>query len=207
MKKVIMASALAVSAYLCAAQQTSPNISYSQISRNSATAQIAWQTIRESNIRASEVQKQYGHQQWQSTYNVVVQTPNTNTSKTLNYHYSDQPNTVLNNNNTSVENKITQVVVDQNRSYNDLRRENRSGVFVRVFPNPSTDGRFTVIFPDASTLYNVQLVGLNGAIVQQWNSVNGNNYQINVQQPGTYIINILDRNNLLVGSQKVIYSR
>lgn len=206
MKKVAMNLALIASAYIGQAQQTSPNIDYSQISRNSATAQIAWQTIRESSIRAGQVQKPYGHQQWQTTYNVVVQTPNNNAGPTTKYH-NDQPNTLLNNNNTTIENKFTQVTVDQNRSYNDQRRQTGSAIFVRVFPNPSTDGRFTIVFPDVTSLYNVQLVGFNGTIVQQWNAVNGNNYQINVNQPGAYIINILDTNNLIVGSQKVIYSR
>jgi len=207
MKKVVIVLGIIANIQISQAQQTSPNIDYSQVSRNSATAQTAWQTIRESNIRAGQVQRQYGHQQWQSTYNVVVQNPNNNTSPTTKYHFSDQPNTLLNNNNTNVEQKITQVTVDQNRSYNDLRRENRSSIVVRVFPNPSTDGRFTISFPDATSLYNVQLIGFNGAVVQQWTSVNDNNYQINIQQQGTYIINILDRNNLVVGSQKVVYAR
>lgn len=207
MKKSAILLSLIASIQVSQAQQTSPNIDYSQISRNSATAQTAWQTIRESNIRAGQVQKQFGHQQWQSTYNVVVQAPNNNASPTTKYHFSDQPNTLLNNNNTTVDQKIAQVTIDQNRSYNDLRRENRSPMFVRVFPNPSSDGRFTIVFPDETSLYNVQLIGFNGAIVQQWNSVNGNNYQVNVQQPGTYIINILDRNNLIVGSQKVVFTR
>jgi hypothetical protein len=207
MKKMVIVLSLIASVSITQAQQTNPNIDYSQVSRNGAIAQSAWQTIRESNIRASQVQKQTGHQEWRSTYNVVVQTPNNNASPTTKYHFSDQPNTLLNNTNTMIDQKVTQVTVDQNRSYNDLRRESRSAIVVRVFPNPSTDGRFTITFPDVNTLYNIQLIGLNGTIVQQWNSVNGNNYQINVQQPGTYIINVLDRNNLLVGSQKIIYSR
>lgn len=206
-KMAITLSLIAASISIIQAQQTNPNIDYSQVSRNGAIAQSAWQTIRESNIRASQVQKQTGQQEWRSTYNVVVQTPNNNASPTTKYHFSDEPNTLLNNNNTTLDQKVTQVTVDQNRSYNDLRRENRSPIVVRVFPNPSSDGLFTIVFPDAVALYNVQLIGLNGAIVQQWNSVNGTNYQINVQQPGTYLINIFDRNKLMVGSQKVIYSR
>jgi len=207
MKRMIVSLALSAVVGTASSQQRSPNIEYDQISRNSAAAQTAWQTIRESNIRAAQVQKQYGHQEWKSTYNVVVQTPANNSGNTLRYHYGDEAPTVLNNQNTAVQNKITQVEVTRSGSSNDLRQENRSVAVVKVMPNPSTDGRFTIQLPDGNTLYNIRLIGAHGTVVQQWNAITGTNYSITVQHPGTYILHLMDRNNLLVSAQKVIFSR
>jgi len=206
MKKVILLSIVAFSIASVHAQQTSPNVPYTQIQQNNAVAQSAWQTIRESNIRASQVVRSYGHQEWRSTANVVVQSPHNTSSTALKYMYNETPNTLLNNNNTTVDYSIRQVDRQGNVSINELRGVDQAQQAnrINVFPNPSTDGRVTISFASTTALHDVFLISMNGVIVDQWRSIRGTNYQLNSLSRGTYVLKVINKDNGQISTEKII---
>ena len=76
-----------------------------------------------------------------------------------------------------------------------------------VYPNPSTDGRLNILFDDINTLRDVQVININGQVVQQWRSINNHQQQINNLLPGEYVVRVQDQLSGMVTSKKVIVGR
>jgi hypothetical protein len=208
MKKVISITILVFSISALYAQQTSTNLSYSQINQNNAIAQSAWQTIQESNSRAAQVVKPYGHQEWRTTVNVVVQSPTNTPSTAMKYMYTENANSLLNNNNTTVDYGIKQVDVSGSTSLNELRtiNNNQQASRASVFPNPSTNGNVTIALANANALHDIFLISMSGVIIDQWRSIRGTNYQINNLSRGTYVLKIINKENGQISTEKIIVS-
>jgi hypothetical protein len=203
MKKVVVIAALFTGLTSINAQQTSSNFQWLDINRNNASVQSAWQTIQESNNRAKASFKQYGHQEWKSVVNIVTESPNDNNSTALKYTYGQE--TLFNDNNS--EFRPTEFLPGERTALNSRLNNVQHEEGINIFPNPSTDGRVSISFSNASALYDIHVVGTNGAIIEKRSSVNGTNYQLNNLKPGTYIIRIINRQTGQIRSEKLLISR
>jgi hypothetical protein len=92
--------------------------------------------------------------------------------------------------------------MDGNAKYSEIRSVRGEDAISKtvIYPNPSADGKVTVVFDDAAITRDVILIDMNGRTIKQWNAVSNNNIQIENLVPGFYSLRIFVREN---GTQTV----
>ena len=60
-----------------------------------------------------------------------------------------------------------------------------------VYPNPTMDGKVTVVFEEANTTRDVTLIDMSGRTIKQWKGVTNNNIQVDNLIPGVYTLRIV----------------
>lgn len=211
MKRILFIALLSCSYILSTAQTvlTKPSARNSQygyfkefeIRKNNAAAQIAWQTVREENNRGFELQRRIGTNPWTIIAYVASMAPDGNSSKTLKYLYGD--NSLLKE---DAQYRIRQIDINGHSSYSSIQTLDQLHVInkILVYPNPSPDGIVNVALGNANSFKDVQVMDINGQLIQQWLSVNTANQQINNLRKGNYIIRVIDRQTGGVSSEKII---
>lgn len=211
MKKILFIILLGSSHIVSSAQTvlTKPSTRNSQygyfnefeIRKNNAAAQIAWQTAREENNRGFEIQRRIGNEPWTIVAYVASMAPDGNSGKTLNYLYGD--NSLLKEN---AQYRIRQIDINGHSSYSSIQTLNQLNAInkIVVYPNPSPDGIVNVALGNANSFKDVQVMDINGQLIQQWLSVNSANQQINNLRKGNYIIRVVNRQTGDVSSEKII---
>jgi hypothetical protein len=171
-----------------------------EIHKNTATVQIAWQTSKEENLRGFEIERRIDNKPWTTIAFVASRAPSGNNEQVLNYLYGD--NTFLGDN---TEYRLKQIDINGRSFYSAPRRmdvlENKEVV---LYPNPSVDGRVTVSLGKLNALRDIQVVDINGQLIQQWLSVNNTTQQINDLKRGNYIVRVIDHQTGTLTSEKLI---
>lgn len=171
-----------------------------EIHKNTASVQIAWQTSKEQNLRGFEIERRIENKPWTTIAFVATMAPSGNNNQVIDYLYGD--NTFLGDN---AEYRLKQIDVNGRSFYSAPRRINTLETKeVVLYPNPSVDGRVTVSLGKLNSLRDIQVVDLNGQLVQQWLSVNNNTQQINDLKRGNYIIRVIDHQTGTLTSEKLI---
>ena len=89
--------------------------------------------------------------------------------------------------------RIRQVDQDSRYKYSIIRAvrgDGQAGSTV-VYPNPTSNGRVTVVFDDASVTRDISLFDMTGRAIKQWKNVNNNNIQIENLVAGVYSLRIV----------------
>jgi hypothetical protein len=171
-----------------------------EIHKNTASVQIAWQTANEQNLRGFEIERRIENKPWTTIGFAASMAPSGNSHQVINYLYGD--NTLLGDN---VEYRLKQIDVNGQSYYSAPRRMNMlENKDVVLYPNPSIDGRVTVALGKLNSLRDIQVVDINGQLVQQWLSVNNNTQQINDLKRGNYIVRVIDHQTGTLTSEKLI---
>jgi len=172
-----------------------------QIQRNNAIVQIAWQTAREQNNRGFEIERRSDNEPWTTVAYVATLAPTGNSSETLKYLYGD--NTPLRGN---LQYRLRQVDINGRATYSPVRTINVLGEEnkIVIYPNPSTDGRVNISFGNVNSLRDVQVLDINGQLIQQWLSINSNSQQLTNLRRGNYFVRVIDRQTGTMTSQKLI---
>jgi hypothetical protein len=171
-----------------------------EIHKNTASVQIAWQTSKEQNLRGFEIERRIENKPWTTIAFVATMSPSGNNNQVIDYLYGD--NTFLGDN---AEYRLKQIDVNGRSYYSAPRRINTlENKEVVLYPNPSVDGRVTVSLGKLNSLRDIQVVDLNGQLVQQWLSVNNNTQQINDLKRGNYIVRVIDHQTGTLTSEKLI---
>lgn len=172
-----------------------------QVQKNNASVQIAWQTTREQNNRGFEIERKSGQEPWTTVAYVATLAPAGNSSETIQYLYGDR--TLLKDN---VQYRLRQVDVKGNTRYSAVQSLSMTGEGGQavLYPNPSTDGRVNISFQDVNAPRDIQVLDINGQLIQQWLSVNSSTQQLNNLVRGNYIVRIIDRVNGAVSTKKLI---
>ncbi|HYK57107.1 MAG TPA: T9SS type A sorting domain-containing protein, partial [Flavisolibacter sp.] len=172
-----------------------------QIRRSNATVQIAWQTSRERNSRGFEIERKTGNESWTTIAYVASLAPAGNSNEALKYLYGDNGLPAGN-----VQYRLKQMDMNGRTTYSSVQTPDNSGLVdkVVVYPNPNPDGRVNVAFGRVNSLRDVQVLDINGQLIQQWLSVNNISQQINDLQRGNYIVRVIDRQTGIVSSEKII---
>lgn len=171
-----------------------------EIHKNTASVQIAWQTAKEQDLRGFEIERRVENKPWTTIAFVATMAPSGNSNQVINYLYGD--NSFLND---EAEYRLKQIDINGRSFYSAPRRinmlEDRNVV---LYPNPSIDGRVTVSLGKLNSLRDIQVVDINGQLVQQWLSVNNSTQQINDLKRGNYIVRVIDHQTGIVSSEKLI---
>ncbi len=160
--------------------------------RHSSSVSLKWETFTESNNTGFNVERyNTASATWESVAFIPSQASNGNSNGKLTYQFTDQ-----NNSNAISQYRIKQTDFDGKFSYSKVcavQGQNQMAKTV-VFPNPSSNGRVTVSYPDAS-LRNIMLVDMSGRMVRQWRSYSNSSLQIDNLTPGMYSLRTIGTNN------------
>jgi hypothetical protein len=161
-----------------------------QVRQNTASVQIAWQTMRESRSRGFEIERRTASEPWTTVGFVATQAPSGNSDQTLQYLYGD-----LNPGPGTVQYRLKQVDQDGRSFYSQEQTftVNQQERAILLYPNPSPDGRATVSIGRLQGLKDIFILDFNGQMVRQWQSVNTTNQSVSQLQPGNYIVKVIDR--------------
>jgi hypothetical protein len=155
--------------------------------RNQTNVLLKWETATELNSNGFAIERNTGGT-WEQVAFVPSLATGGNSSEALAYLYVD-----LNNVKGITQYRIKQVDFDNKSKYSDIRAvrgEGQAGNTV-VFPNPSFDGRVSIVFDDASLIRDASLSDMSGRILKQWKGITNNNIQIDNLTPGMYSLKIV----------------
>jgi hypothetical protein len=173
-------------------------------SRDRSIVTLNWVTASEQNSRGFEVQRQVGAASWQTIAFVSTQAAGGNSNRPLNYSYVDV------NQAKGISNyRIHQVDLDGHSKYTQIVSVKAEGQKLKtiIYPNPSSDGKVTVVFDDANSSRDVQLMDLSGRIVRQWKSVSANNLVIDQLRAGFYQLKIVTHETGEESVEKIIVNK
>jgi hypothetical protein len=188
-------------------QQSPVNFTQFDVQRNNANVQVAWQTALHHDNRGYEVQRRYDDDTWSTIAYVVPDvSAEVKDQDVLRYMYGDQHPELS----RTVQYRVKIISRDGRYGYSDVRTVPTATVQsarVMVYPNPSTDGRIYINFGNTRSLWDVQVVDMNGRIVNQWRSLSTNSHQIDNIRPGHYLLRLVNRETGMVTTEKVIVAR
>ena len=161
--------------------------SFTALRNNSAVA-LKWTTASESNNLGFEIQRLIGNSGWQKVAFVATQAQAGSSNSLLSYQYND-----INNTKGISQYRIRQVDLDSRSRLSEIRAvrgEGQPGKTI-VYPNPSNDGRVTVVFEDRNATRDISVMDMSGRIVKQLKGITNNNIQIDNLTPGIYSLRVV----------------
>ena len=155
--------------------------------RNRSNVLVKWETATEINNSGFAVERNINGT-WEQLVFVASQALNGNSDALLSYQFTD-----LNNTKGITQYRIRQIDIDAKSKYSEVRAVRGEGQLGKtiVYPNPSNDGRVTIVFDEVASARQVSLVDVSGRIIKQWKAVDNNNLQIENLNPGMYFLRII----------------
>ena len=171
--------------------------------RNNSNVVLKWETAFEQNNKGFAIERNI-RGVWEQVSFVSSQAADGNSNSALAYLFVD-----LNDTKGMSQYRIRQVDFDAKSSFSEIRAvrgEEQSGKTI-VFPNPSFNGRVSVVFEDATVTRDVTLSDMSGRIVKQWKGVTNNNIQLENLKPGMYSLMIMVPETGDQSVEKIIVSK
>jgi hypothetical protein len=155
--------------------------------RNHSNVLLKWETTFELNSDGFAVERNT-RGVWEEIAYIPSQAANGNSDALLTYTYND-----LNNLKGVSQYRIRQVDLDGKAKNSDIRAVRGEGQLGNtiVYPNPTSDGRVTVVFEDASVKRDVSVIDMTGRVIKQFKGITNNNIQIDNLTPGVFSLRIV----------------
>ncbi len=155
--------------------------------RNRSAVALKWETSSEQNSDGFAVERNISGV-WQEIAYVPSQAINGNSDALLTYTFTD-----INMVNGMSQYRIKQVDLDGKFKNSEIRAVRGEGQLTKtvVYPNPTSNGKVTVVFEDATSQKDVSLIDMTGRAIRQWKGVTNNNIQIDNLTPGVFSLLIV----------------
>ena len=172
-------------------------LTYFNAARTGQNVNLTWQTASEENNTGFEIQRLTSGGNWQNVGFVSTKAVNGNSGIALTYQFTD-----INTTKGITQYRLKQVDKDNRSSYSVIRSVRGAGQKSNtiIYPNPSGDGKVSVVFDDASGTRDVSLMDVSGKTLKQWKGVTNNNIQIDNLNSGFYTVRIV---NVETGEQSI----
>lgn len=172
--------------------------------RNRANVVLKWETMTEQNSNGFAVERNIGNTGWEQITFVPSQAPNGNSSDLLAYQYVDP-----NNAKGITQYRIKQVDIDNRSRFSEIRAVRGEGQLGKtiVYPNPTNDGRVTIVFEETNIIRDVTVMDMSGRIIRQMRSISNNNIQIDNLPPGMYSLRIVAAETGEQSVQKIVVNK
>ncbi len=158
--------------------------------RNHSVVALNWETASEQNNSGFAIERLVGAGGWQQIGFVSSKGAGGNSNSDLSYQYTD-----LNNTSAMTQYRLKQIDFDNKSSMSDIRAVRGLGQVGKtiVYPNPSNNGRVSVVFEDASATRDISLMDMSGRMIKQIKAVTNNNIQFDNLTPGVYSLRVVNR--------------
>jgi hypothetical protein len=167
--------------------------------RSSSNVNLSWQTATESKNKGFEIQRFIGSAGgWETLGFVNTQAANGTSNSPLSYQFTDINNTVKG----ISQYRLKQVDIDSRAQYSvirSVRGQGQSGLTI-VYPNPSSDGKVSILFQDASGIRDISVTDMSGRVIKQMKGVTNNNIVVDNLVAGMYTVRIVNNET---GEQEV----
>jgi hypothetical protein len=156
-------------------------------SREQNNVNLVWETASESNNKGFEVQRLV-QGNWETLAFVKTKAFDGNSSTSLQYTYKDN-NTFK----SSSQYRIRQIDQDEKSRYSVIRSVTGIGSSGRIliYPNPSSDGKVTLSFRNASGSHDITITDASGRVVRKWKAMVGDNLTVDNLASGFYSVSVI----------------
>jgi Secretion system C-terminal sorting domain len=172
--------------------------------RNQSNVLLQWQTATEERSSGFAVERNLGNNNWEQIAFVPTQAIGGNSSSILKYQYTD-----LNTAKGVSQYRIRQTDLDNKSALSEIRsvRGNGQPGKTIVYPNPSTDGKVSIVFEEKNVTRDIAITDMSGRVVKQLKNVISNNVSIENLVSGMYSIRILSIDTGEVVVEKIVVNR
>jgi hypothetical protein len=166
-------------------------------SRSNSVVALKWTTATESNNLGFEIQRLIGSGSWQTLSFIASQAAGGNSATDLIYTYAD-----VNQTKGISQYRIKQIDIDRKSKYSEIRAVRGEGQKSKsiIYPNPSSDGKVTIIFEDVNGIRDVSVSDMSGRVIKQIKGVTTNNIVVSNLTAGIYTARIINNET---GEQEV----
>lgn len=171
---------------------------------NPENVTLKWATATEQNNSGFEVEVNTDGSNWRSVGFVPSQALDGNSDRELSYSFSDN-----NRSRSMSQYRLRQIDRNAVYKYSEIRSvkglDQKNGMI--LFPNPSGDGKFNVVFDESNIIRDISVQDMSGRIVRQMNGVSLNSIQIENLTPGMYTVRVIIRSTGEQVVQKVVINK
>jgi hypothetical protein len=171
--------------------------------RNKSNVSIKWITATEQNSKGFYVQRNTKGT-WDNIALVFSATLDGNSTSDLSYSFND-----LNNEKGISQYRILQFDFDGKAKASDTRsvRGEAMASKLLVYPNPSMDGKVSVVFEEGGALKNIIVSDMSGRLVKQYRNISTNNLSIEGLENGVYSIQVIDLSSAAMSVEKIVIKK
>jgi hypothetical protein len=150
---------------------------------------VKWSTASEQDVQGFNLLRQTANNEWKVIAFVPTQAAGGNSSQTLTYQYTD-----LNAFKGISQYRLQEVSTGGKTSLSEIKmvRGEEQPSKLTLFPNPSVDGRASLVFDNAS-VRDIRVVDMSGRTVKQLNGITNTNITIDNLKSGFYNVQVIDR--------------
>lgn len=165
--------------------------------RNRSNVDLKWVTEIETNNKGFFVERKLSNGGWEEITFVASKASNGNSNSPLTYDLTD-----FNNSKGISQYRLRQIDIDGKQGYSQIRAVRGDGQKSNtiIYPNPSGDGKVSIVFEGTNSTRDVSLMDVSGKTLKQWKGVTNNNIQIDNLNSGFYSVRIV---NVETGEQVV----
>ena len=166
-------------------------------SRSNSIVALKWTTVTESNNLGFEIQRLIGNGNWQTLSFIASQAAGGNSSSDLTYTYTD-----LNPTKGISHYRIKQIDIDNRSKLSEIRAVRGDGQKGKtiIYPNPSSDGKVSIIFEDVDGIRDISVTDISGRVIKQMKGITNNNIVVDNLTTGIYTVRIVNNET---GEQEV----
>lgn len=172
--------------------------------RTNSIVALKWSTATENNNLGFEIQRLIGTGSWQTLSFIATQAYGGNSSSDLNYTYAD-----LNSTKGISQYRIKQIDIDNRSKLSEIRAVRGDGQKGKtiLYPNPSSDGKVTVIFEDMNGIRDVSVSDMSGRVIKQMKGITNNNIVVDNLTTGIYTLRIVNNETGEQDVQKFVVNK
>jgi hypothetical protein len=166
-------------------------------SRSNSVVALRWTTATESNNLGFEIQRLMGNGSWQTLSFIATEAAGGNSASDLSYSYVDQNSTK-----GISQYRIRQIDIDGRFKLSEIRVVRGYGQKGKtiVYPNPSNDGKVSIIFEEVNAIRDISVTDMSGRVIRQMKGITSNNILLENLNAGMYNARIVNKET---GEQQV----
>ena len=155
--------------------------------RTGETVSLTWETATEQDVAGFGVERN-SNGIWQQVAYINTLANGGNSNMLLRYTYND-----LNATKGITQYRIRQVDLSGQFRYSEVRvvRYGTEKMNTVVYPNPTSTGSFTVVFPADNLKRDITILDASGRSIKTWKEIANNNLSITNLNPGIYMVQII----------------
>jgi len=168
--------------------------------RDNQTVVLKWQTALEENNAGFTIQLKTGNQDWKDVAFISSKAHFGSSGYNLSYEYVD-----ANSRKEISIYRLKQVDISESVTYSEMRSVrglDQQFNNLTIFPNPAK-ANFSIMLPDESALYDLQVIDITGRVIKQFTSVRSSQTISNVRA-GQYLVVAVNRTTNTKSSSKVV---
>ena len=171
------------------------------VTKSNSSIVLKWETLTEINNSGFAIERNVIGT-WEQIGFVRSMTTDGNSTSKLTYQYND-----INTAKGISQYRIKQIDINGNSKYSEIRAVRGDDQISKttVFPNPSIDGKVTILYSDASHR-DITLFDMTGRAVKQWRAYSSNTIQIDNLVPGMYNLRSVNVETGTQSTEKIVVS-